>query len=150
MGNWTDETLQRKSEEFTNIAQLYMLATSDELAKEYARLYEQVDEEEIKLHPIKQRLSVVKTLLADKFAEEDKKSVKFENGARVSVRFTTPFSVKDKDAFIAWLKANDMESELTVSAARCASIAKNLYEEANTIPDGLVAGDPLPVVTYLK
>ena len=147
---WSDETLQRKSEEFTNIAQLYMLSSSDELAKEYARLYGQVTEEEVKLHPLKQRLSVVKILLADKFAEEDKKSVKFENGASVSVRFTTPFNVQDKPAFIKWLKENDMESELTVSAARCASIAKNLFEESQQIPDGLVAGDPQPVVTYRK
>lgn len=150
MVNWSDETLQRKSEEFTNIAQLYMLSSSDDLAKEYASLYVQVAEEEAKLHPLKQKMSVVKMLLADKFAEEDKKSVKFENGSSISVRFTTPFSVQDKPAFIRWLKDNDMESELTVSAARCASIAKNLFEEAQTIPDGLVAGDPLPVVTYRK
>ena len=147
---WSEETLQRKSEEFTKIAQLYMLSTSDDLAKEYARLYGQVATEEAKLHPLKQQLSVVKILLADKFAEEDKKSVKFENGASVSVRFTTPFNVKDKAAFIQWLKTNDMESELTVSAARCASIAKNLFEESQQIPDGLEAGEPQPVITYRK
>ena len=147
---WNEETLQRKSEEFQAIAQIYSQDTSDELAKEYSSLYVELQEAEIKLHPIKQKLAVVKVLLADKFAEEDKKSVKFENGSSVSVRFTTPFNVKDKPAFIQWLKDNDMESELTVSAARCASIAKNLYEEANVIPDGLEPGDPLPVVTYRK
>lgn len=147
---WTDETLQRKSEEFTNIANIYKHFSSDDLAKHYAFLYGQIADEEAKLHPVKQRLAVVKTLLADKFAEEDKKSVKFENGSSVSVRFTTPFNVKDKPAFIKWLKDNDMESELTVSAARCASIAKNLFEEAKEIPDGLEAGDPLPVVTFRK
>ena len=147
---WSEETLQRKSDEFQAIAQLYMLASSDDLAKEYSSLYVELQEAETKLYPIKQRLAVVKTLLSDKFAEEDKKSVKFENGSSVSVRFTTPFNVKDKPAFIQWLKDNDMESELTVSAARCASIAKNLFEEANVIPDGLEAGEPLPVVTYRK
>lgn len=147
---WSEETMHRKSEEFQKVAQLYLLSSSDDLAKEYARLYSQVAEEEIKLHPLKQQLSVVKILLADKFAEEDKKSVKFENGSSVSVRFTIPFNVKDKPAFIKWLKDNDMESELTVSAARCASIAKNLYEESQQIPDGLEAGDPQPIVTYRK
>ena|SRR5271154_5258527 len=147
---WTEETLQRKSEEFQAIAQIYTTSTSDDLAKEYSSLYVELQEAEIKLHPLKQKLAVVKTLLADKFAEEDKRTVKFEDGSSVSVRFTTPFNVKDKPAFIQWLKDNDMESELTVSAARCASIAKNMYEESYVMPDGLVAGDPIPVVTYRK
>lgn len=76
--------------------------------------------------------------------------MKFENGSSVSVRFTTPFKVQDKPRFIEWLKRNGLESELTVSAARCTSLGKNFFEETQQVPDGLVAGDPVPVVTYRK
>ena len=147
---WTEETFQRKSAEFGDISKEYVATSSDDLAKEYRKLYLLVEEQERIMSPIKKKLEVVKTILADKFAEEEKKSVKFENGSSVSVRFTTPFKVQDKAAFIAWLKGNGMENELTVSAARCTSLGKNFFEETQQVPDGLVAGDPVPVVTYRK
>jgi hypothetical protein len=150
MPGWSDETIKRKSEEWQSIAIAYESLSSDSLAHNYAALYEQVAENETMIAPIKRRLEVVKALLAERFAEEGKKSVKFEDGSSVSVRFTTPYSVEDKPAFITWLKENGMQDELTVSAARCAAIAKNVYEETQKVPDGLVAGDPTPVVTFRK
>lgn len=147
---WSEQTLQRKTEEWKSISEEFGHMTSDEIAVEYSRLYLLVAEQEGILSPIKKRLEVAKAILAEKFVEDEKKSVKFANGSSVSIRFTTPFTVEDKPAFITWLKSNGLEAELTVSAARCSSIAKNVFEETQQVPDGLVAGDPVPVVTFRK
>lgn len=147
---WSQETLERKSAEWKAISEEFGQMTSDAIAVEYSRLYIIVDEQEQILAPLKKRLEVAKAILAEKFVEDEKKSVKFANGSSVSVRFTTPFKVEDKGLFVTWLKRMGMESELTVSAARCTSLGKNFFEETQQVPDGLVAGDPVPVVTYRK
>ncbi len=145
---WSEETIQRKSEEFNRISAEYMTLTPQAIAEEYSKLYLLVSEEEAKLLPTKSKLQVVKALLSEKFAEEDVKTIKFNNGHSVSVRFSKPYKVQDKDAFIAWIKANGLESELIPSDSKCSTIAKNTFEETQQVPDGLVEGEPQPVVTY--
>lgn len=145
---WSEQTLQRKSEEWQGIAAKYANYSLKGIAEVYSNLRLTKNEIEDQLRPINKDLQVVEALLAEKFAEEDVKSLKFENGHSVGVRFAQGFKIQDKDAFVTWLKANGLESELTVSSARCTSIAKNVFEETQQVPDGLVAGDPVPVVTY--
>jgi hypothetical protein len=147
---WTEETIKRKSEEWQSLSAEFVGMSSKDMAAMYALLYVEIQEAEATIAPTKRKLEVLKALLADKFAEDDLRSVKFDNGSSIGVRFTTPFLVEDKDKFIGWLKNNGMESELTVSAARCTSIGKNVFEETQQVPDGLKAGEPVPVVTYRK
>jgi hypothetical protein len=147
---WTEETFMRKSEEWSSVSAEFAGMSSNQLAEAYGAIYMQVADHEKAVAPTKRKLEVLKAILADKFAEDDLRTVKFENGSSIGVRYTTPFLVEDKVKFVGWLKSNGMESELTVSAARCTSIGKNVFEETQQVPDGLKAGEPVPVVTYRK
>jgi len=150
MGKWNEETIQRKSEEFNRISADYLPLNFNGLEDKYRDLKDTKATLDSSLKAVNQRLAVIEAIFAERFSEQDLKSMNFESGHRVTVRFESPLKTEDKDAFIAWLKASGMESELTIYDQRLKSISKNLLEETGSLPPGITQGDPVAVVSYTK
>lgn len=150
MGKWSEETIQRKSEEFATIAADYMPLNFNGLEEKYSDLKDTKATLDRSLKTVNQRLAVLEALFAERFAEQDIKTMNFDSGHRVSVRFESPLKTEDKPAFIEWLKTTGLESELTIYDQRLKSISKNYMQENGSLPPGIVQGDPVAIVSYTK
>ena len=152
MPKWSEDTLQRKSAEFEALASIYRGHSLQDLELSYFNFRGEKDNLDLQLKPINQRILVLETLIAEKFAEDDLKTVSFENGNRLTVRFERPVTIQDKEAFITWLKANGREFELSVYANSVKRITRECQEDGliQGLPPGLVEGEPAPVITYTR
>lgn len=150
MGKWSEETIQRNSQEFANIAAEYQSLKFTELEEKYNGLKTDKELLDAQVKAINKRIAVIEAIFAERFAEEDIKSMKFDSGYSIGVRYENPLRTTDKPAFLQWLKENGMESELTVYDARLKSISKALLEETGSLPPGIEQGDPVAVVSYRK
>ena len=152
MARWTEETLTRKSEEFEAIAARYRGKTLQGLEAEYYYWRKEKDRLDAELKPVRQELLVLESLIAEKMAEDELKTISFDNGNRISVRFDRPVTIADKEEFIAWLKGSGREFELTVYANSVKRIVREYQEEEYAIglPPGVVEGEPQPVLTYTR
>ena len=150
MGKWNEETIQRKSEEFSQIAEKYQSLKYTGLEEKYRTIKEEKTSLDEKVKTLNKHIAVIEALFAERFTEEDIKSMKFDSGYSVGLRTETPLRTVDKPAFISWMKDQGMESELTVYDQRLKSISKALLAETGSLPPGIEAGDPVPVVSYTK
>lgn len=150
MGKWNEQTIQRKSEEFANIASEYQGLDFAGLEEKYRDLHDTKTTLDGSLKTINRRLAVIEAIFAERFTEQDIKSMNFDSGHRVTVRFETPLKTEDKAAFIEWLKSNGLEGQLTVYDATLKSISKGVLAETGKLPDGIVQGELVAVVSYTK
>lgn len=150
MGKWNEDTIQRKSEEFANIASEYQSLDFAGLEEKYRVLHDTKTSLDGSVKAINRRLAVLEAIFAERFTEQDIKTMNFESGHRVTVRFETPLKTENKEAFIEWLKSNGMESQLTVYDATLKSISKGVLAETGKLPDGIVQGELVAVVSYTK
>jgi hypothetical protein len=150
MGKWNEDTIQRKSQEFAALAAEFQSLKYTELEEKYRDLKDTKATLDDSVKKVNQRLAVIEAIFAEKFAEEGINSMKFESGYAIGLRFENPLRTVDKPAFLSWLKANGMESELTVYDARLKSISKAMLEEQGSLPPGIEQGDPVAVISYRK
>lgn len=150
MGKWNEETIQRKSAEFAKLAAEYQHLKYTGLEEKYADLKADKELLEEQVKEKNKRMAVIEAIFAERFAEEDIKSMKFESGYALGVRFESPLRTVDKPAFLQWLKASGMEDQLTVYDATLKSISKAMLEEKGELPPGVEQGDPVAVVSYRK
>lgn len=150
MGKWSEEVIQRKSAEFASIASEFQALDFNWLEDEYHNLDETKDTLAASLKSVNKRMAVLEAIFAERFTEQDIKSMNFDSGHRVSLRFETPLKTEDKEAFIQWLKASGMEGQLTVYDATLKSISKAVLEETGKLPPGIVQGELVAVVSYTK
>jgi hypothetical protein len=148
---WKPETVERKSKEWAEIAADYSGLDFDGLEEKLRGLYDTKELMESQLKPVNCRIEVIEAMFAERFAEQDLKSLSFNSGYKLGVKWKRDLITKDKAAFIVWLKANGMEDELTVYAQRLKGIAKGVLEETGKLPDGVVESEePHAVVSYTK
>src|SRR6266436_227897 len=124
MARWSEQTIERKSEEFGLIAQKFQGMTIAELEEAYFLARESKDRIEAELKPVNQVIAVIEALVAERFAEDDLKTVKFDNGRRITVTYDSPRTIADKAIFLTWLEESGREYELTVYAASVNRIVK--------------------------
>lgn len=150
MGKWNEDTIQRKSEEFAAIAAEYQGLNFNGLEEKYSDLHNTKQTLDTSVKAVNRRLAVLEAIFAERFTEQDIKSMNFDSGHRLAVRFETPLKVENKEEFIKWLKSSGLESELTIYDARLKSISKGVLEETGSLPPGIVQGDLVAVVSYTK
>jgi hypothetical protein len=147
---WREETISRKGEEFEAIAAPFKGHTLQELETSYFAARHNKDDLDAQLKPINQVIAVLELLIAERMAEDDLKTVTFDNGNRINLRLERPRSVGDREAFVAWLKATGREFELSCNYQSMKRICGEYFEEAGKLPDGIVEGDPQPIITYTR
>jgi hypothetical protein len=150
MAKWNEDVIQRKSAEFEQIAAKFKGHSLQELEASYFEARGRKDELAAELKPVDQCIMVLEALIAEKFAEDDLKTVSFDNGNRITVSFERPRSVADREALINWIKANGYEHELNLNYQSMNRLCKELAQEGKPLPDGVVEGEPLPKITYTR
>lgn len=112
------------------------LSTTD-LATAYTRLRDEKDdiEEEIKI--LNAKITAIQELMIDKFEAEEISAIRTQNGYLVSSKYDPYASVKDKEAFIAWVKKEGYEGLLSVQWQTMNSMTKELIEAGMAPPDGV-------------
>lgn len=152
MAKWKEETVERKGAEFEAISAPFKGHSLQELEASYFEARKSKDELDAKLKPVNQVIAVLELLIAEKFAEDDLKTVGFDNGNRITVRFERPITIESRVDFVKWLEATGRAFELTVYAASAKRIAKEYREEEKKedLPPGLKEGEPVPVLTYTR
>jgi len=147
---WKPETIEQKSKEFAEIAKQFQGLKTTELVNRYIDERRQKETIEESLKPINERLNVLISMLAERFDEEELKSLKLDSGELITVSQRSSFRITDHDLFVQWLKDTNMDAELTVSAARVTTIAAEYLKEEKRLPPGIEANQPVPKISLRK
>lgn len=76
-------------------------------------------------------------LMADRFEEDDKTSTSFTNGGSMRITPDVFPTVSDPDKLRAWIKANGMESVLTLNFQTMTAMVKERLTGGKSLPDGV-------------
>ena len=115
----------------------YKLLTSTELAAEYTKFRDEKDDIEEELKTLNSKITAITELIIEKFEGDEISAVRTEAGYLVSTKYDPYASVKDKEAFIAWVKKEGYENLLTIQWQTMNSITKELLENGMAAPDGV-------------
>lgn len=147
---WKPETVERKTAEFVEASKEYQHLPTTALVMQYVKARNQKDEIEETLKPVNERINVLTMLLADRFDDEDLKSLKLDTGESVSVSLRTSYKIADREKFLAWIRVNGLEEELTVNTQRLQSLAGGWLSEQQQLPPGVEQNQPVPKISLRK
>jgi hypothetical protein len=150
MAKWSEEVIEKKSAEYAALADKYKGLTNEQLETVYAKLRDDKDELAALEKPLNQNIQVVESIFAERMIADSLKSIRFENGHLITVSLEQSVSIQDKESFIRWMKECGRELELTVYAATANKIAKEQLNENETLPPGMVQGDPVPKISFRR
>lgn len=107
------------------VAKLYYAAKlSKEAAESVARMYEL-------------QKDALARLMAERFEEDDKTSTSFTNGGSMRITPDVYPVVKNPQELLEWIKANNMESILTLNYQTMQSMVKQRLTEGKSLPSGI-------------
>ncbi|HET9942140.1 MAG TPA: hypothetical protein VFR05_02295 [Terriglobia bacterium] len=115
----------------------YSTLSTSELAQAYTRLRDEKDDIEEELKALNQKLEAATAILIERLEEEELLSLRTHDGYLVSAKFDPYASVKDKEAFRAWVIDNGYENLLTLPWQTTNAIAKALLESGEAPPTGV-------------
>jgi hypothetical protein len=120
-----DEGLAPSQLDDFGVAKLYFkVKLAKEAAESVARRYEM-------------QKDALARLMAERFEEDDKTSTSFTNGGSMRITPDVYPVVKNPGQLLAWVKANGMESVLTLNYQTMQSMVKQRLLEGKPIPDGV-------------
>lgn len=147
---WKPETVERKSAEFKKLAEEFQHLPTTALVMQFVKMRNQKDAIEETLKPVDARIGVLTSLIAERFDEEELKSLKLDTGESVSVSARTSYKITNREQFFTWLRENQMEEELTVNTMRLNTLAGGWLSEQKRLPPGIEMNDPAPKITLRK
>lgn len=107
------------------VAKLYYAAKlAKEAAESVARRYEL-------------QKDALARLMAERFEEDDKTSTSFTNGGSMRITPDVYPVVKNPQELLEWIKANNMESILTLNYQTMQSLVKERLTNGKSIPNGV-------------
>jgi len=141
MGKWSSETLAEHQEELAPRLEWAQKCTNEELAAEYkeARL-KKADWEEA-LRRVNLDIRACEMVFAERFAEDDVKTMKFNNGMSLTISVEQGWQFDDKGAFIKFLEDEGWHHELTVPAGSLNRLMRDLQDK-ELKPPGVKLGEP--------
>jgi hypothetical protein len=83
------------------------------------------------------RKDALARLMADRFEEDGKTSTSFVNGGSMRITPDVYPTVADPEKLMAWIKANGLESLLTLNFQTMASMVKQRLTKGESLPDGV-------------
>jgi len=83
------------------------------------------------------RKDALARLMADRFEEDGKTSTSFTNGGSMRITPDVYPTVSDPNKLLVWIKANNLESVLTLNYQTLASMVKQRLTEGKSLPDGV-------------
>jgi hypothetical protein len=115
----------------------YKTLSTTDLATEYTKLRDEKDDIEEEIKVLNARITAISELMIEKFEGEEISAIRTQAGYLVSSKYDPYASVKDKEAFITWVKENGYENLLTIQWQTMNSITKELLENGMAPPDGV-------------
>lgn len=115
----------------------YSTLSTSELAQAYTRLRDEKDDIEEELKALNQKLEAASSILIERLEDEELLSLRTHDGYLISAKFDPYASVKDKEAFRAWVIENGYENLLTLPWQTTNAIAKALLESGEAPPTGV-------------
>lgn len=147
---WKPETVERKTAEFVESAKEFQGMKTVDLVTAYTEVRRKKEEIEETLKPVDNRLFVLTTLIAERFDEEEIKSLKLDSGESVSVSMRTTYKITDNAKFIAWIHESGLQEELKVNSQRLQSLAGGYLSEMEQLPPGVEVNQPVPKISLRK
>jgi hypothetical protein len=147
---WKPETVERKTAEFVETSKQYQHFKTVDLVTAYTEIRRKKEEIEESLKPVDHRLFVLTTLIAERFDEEEIKSLKLDSGESVSVSMRTTYKIADNAKFIAWIHESGLQEELKVNSQRLQSLAGGYLSEMEQLPPGVEINEPQPKISLRK
>lgn len=120
-----------------DIKEQYRSLSSTELATAYTKLRDEKDDLEEELKAQNAMIQAVTELIVDQFEKDEVTGVRTAEGYFVSTKYDPYASVKDKAAFVSWVKENGYEDMLTLPWQTTNSLTKALIEAGEAPPDGV-------------
>ena len=141
---WKEETRKEYAAKLEPLIRDGERKSNEELKDIYLQCRARKDELEAQLKEVNLHILAAETVFFDRFAEEDTKTMKFNDGVSITCSVGKSYVIADKSAFIDWLKATGQEDRLTVYSQSVPAIVRG--EDGNdpdSLPPGIVEGDPV-------
>lgn len=141
MGKWSAETVAAQADKLAPIRENYQRLNNELLAAEYAASRKEKANLESELSEVNAQIRVIEMIFAERFAEDDVRSMKFNNGMSLTISVEQGWAFDDKAAFVKFLEAEGWQHELTVPAGSLNRLMRDLGE-AKLKPPGVKLGEP--------
>jgi hypothetical protein len=141
MGKWSKDTVAEHQGRLDPIVAECNKLPNEKLAEAYAGYRKYKEEVEAKLSNINDHIRAAEMVFAERFAESDVKTMKFNNGLSLTITLEQGYVFKDKEKFIKFLEDNGWHHELTVPANSLNRLMRDLVEE-KLDPPGVELGEP--------
>lgn len=141
MGKWSAETIAGQSDKLAPLVAECQKQSNEELANDYAAYRKQKTEIEEQLESTNRLIRAAEMVFAERFAEDDVKTMKFNNGMSLTIGVEQGYVFEDKAAFVKFLEAAGWQHELTVPANSLNRLMRDL-RESKLEPPGVKLGEP--------
>lgn len=141
MGKWNESTVAEHRDKIDPILAEYQKLNNNDLGDEYAAWRKAKDKLDADLKEINLQIRAAEMVFAERFAEDDVKTMKFNNGMSLTISVEQGFVFRDKEQFIKFLEDNGWHHELTVPAGSLNRLMRDLAEK-KLDPPGVELGEP--------
>jgi hypothetical protein len=141
VGKWSSNSVAEHADRLAPLIELCQKQSNDQLAEDYAKLRQMKTFHEGALSEANLAIRAAEMVFAERFAENDIKSMKFNNGMQLTISVEQGWAFDDKGAFVRFLEDNGWHHELTVPANSLNRLMRDL-EEAKLNPPGVKLGEP--------
>jgi len=141
VGKWNDSTIAEHREKISPFIEAYQALKNEELADAYAIARREKDRLESLVTLENAHIRAAEMVFAERFAENDVKTMKFNNGMSLTITVEQGFQFRDKAAFIRFLEVEGWQHELTVPAGSLNRLMRDLAEKKLS-PPGVELGEP--------
>lgn len=141
MGKWSSETVAEHADRLAPILTECQKLSNEELANAYKGYRKHKEECEAKLSNVNQHILAAEMVFAERFAENDVQTMKFNNGMSLTITVEQGYVFKDKEKFIKFLESEGWQHELTVPAGSLNRLMRDLVN-AKLSPPGVELGEP--------
>jgi len=141
MGKWSTESLAEHKDKLDPLVAEAQKMNNDQLANEYAILRNKKESVERELSDINLAIRAAEMVFAERFAEDDVKTMKFNNGMSLTISVEQGWQFDDKGAFIKFLEDEGWHHELTVPAGSLNRLMRDLQDK-ELKPPGVKLGEP--------
>jgi hypothetical protein len=141
LGKWSEQTIAEHRNRLSPFIESFQPMSNEELADAYAIARREKDRLEAMVLEEAARIRAAEMVFAERFAEDDVKTMKFNSGMALTISVEQGYTFEDKDAFVKFLEAKGWQHELTVPAGSLNRLMRDL-QDAKLKPPGVKLGEP--------
>lgn len=141
MGKWSAETVAEHQDKLAPLLAECQKLSNEQLGEAYKGYRKHKEECDAKLKNVNAHIQAAEMVFAERFAEDDVKTMKFNNGMSLTISVEQGFVFRDKEAFVKFLEKEGWQHELTVPAGSLNRLMRDLQDKKLS-PPGVELGEP--------